>query len=50
MIALWGLGSERTLTAVRQALQRLGAPTRLIDQEDVLHTAVRLDVGARVRG
>lgn len=50
MIALWGLGSERTLTAVHEALQRLGAPTRLIDQEDVLHTAVRLDVGARVRG
>ena len=50
MIVLWGLGSERTLAAVGEALHRLGARTRLIDQEDVLHTAVRLDVDARVRG
>jgi hypothetical protein len=50
LIALWGLGSERTLTLVGRALGRLGAPTRLIDQADVLRTTVQLDVDARVRG
>ena len=50
LILLWGLSSERTMAAVIEPLHRLGAPTRLIDQLDVLHTAVRLDVDARVRG
>jgi ribosomal protein S6-L-glutamate ligase RimK-like protein len=50
MIVLWGLGSERTLTAVAEALRRRGTPGRLIDQGEVAHTAVRLDVGPRVRG
>lgn len=50
LIALWGFGAERTLTLVAEALRRLGAPTRLIDQADVLETTVLLDVDAGVRG
>jgi hypothetical protein len=50
LIVLWGLSSDRTMAAVTESLHRLGAPSRLIDQLDVLHTAVRLDVDARVRG
>jgi hypothetical protein len=50
LILLWGRSSERTLCAVAESLHRHGAPTRLIDQLEVQHTAVRLDVDARVRG
>jgi hypothetical protein len=50
LIALWGFGAERTLTIVAEALDRLGAPTRLIDQAEVLETAVHLDVDSGVRG
>jgi glutathione synthase/RimK-type ligase-like ATP-grasp enzyme len=50
VIVLWGLGSERTLRAVATALQRRGTPAQLIDQAEMRHTSVQLDVGPRVRG
>lgn len=50
LILLWGLGSERPLIAVGEELRRLGAPTRLIDQRDVLHTQVFLGVDSGVGG
>jgi RimK-like ATP-grasp domain len=50
LILLWGLGSERPLAAVREELDRLGAPTRLIDQRHAPNTEICLDVDSGVSG
>ena len=50
LILLWGLGSERPLTAVGEELRRLNAPMMWIDQRDVLQTDVTLDVDSGVGG
>lgn len=50
MILLWGLPGDRPLTAVRDALQRLGCPVLFLDQQAVLHTEVELCVGSIVEG
>jgi hypothetical protein len=50
LVVLWGVASEGTLASVRAALDRLGAPTQLIDQRDVLDTEVDLDVAEIIRG
>jgi hypothetical protein len=50
MILLWGLRAEKPLITVHGELQRLGAPTLLLDQHDVLACAVDLTVGPAVRG
>ena len=47
---LWGLGSEGPLAAVLRELDRLGAPTSLIDQREVLDTEIELDIAAKVGG
>src|SRR5215510_10960329 len=40
MIALWGLLADPPLAAVRQCLEDLGAPTRVIDQRRVAEYVV----------
>jgi hypothetical protein len=47
---LWGLVSEGPLAAVLAELDRLGAPTSLIDQREVLETEIDLNVAERVEG
>lgn len=48
LILLWGIESDSPLTAVRERLQSLGAPTIFIDQREVLETEVDLEVGQTV--
>jgi hypothetical protein len=50
LILLWEIGSEGALAAVARELQRLGVPTRVVDQRDVLKTEIDLDVCSRVGG
>lgn len=50
LIALWGVGVERTLAVVAEELHRILAPTLLIDQADILHTEIDLRVGADLQG
>ena len=49
-ILLWGLPAERPLERVRAELERLGAPTLVLDQHAVLETEVDLVVGSEVSG
>jgi hypothetical protein len=49
-ILLWGLPEERPLERVRRELERLGAPTLVLDQHAVLETEVDLVVGSEVSG
>src|SRR5450755_3957016 len=50
MILLWGLPGDRPLTAVSNALKRLGYSALLLDQRDVLQTEVELCVGSTTQG
>jgi RimK-like ATP-grasp domain len=50
LILLWGVASEEPLAAVRAELDRVGAPTQLIDQREVLETEVDLDIAEAVSG
>jgi hypothetical protein len=49
-ILLWGLPAERPLERVRAELERLGAPTLMLDQHAALETEVDLVVGSEVGG
>jgi hypothetical protein len=50
LILLWGVASEAPLAAVRAELDRLGAPSYVVDQRDVLDTEVDLDVAESCSG
>jgi glutathione synthase/RimK-type ligase-like ATP-grasp enzyme len=50
VILLWGLDGEEPLDAVRDALDRLGAPVAFLDQRRALETEVELAVGGTVGG
>jgi hypothetical protein len=45
LILLWGIADEPPLAAVHSELTRLGVPTILLDQRDILETAIELTVG-----
>ena len=47
---LWGVSGDRPLHVVADELSRLGAQFVLLDQRDVLATAVDLRVGCQIRG
>jgi glutathione synthase/RimK-type ligase-like ATP-grasp enzyme len=49
-ILLWGVSGDRPLHAVAAELSRLGAQFVLLDQRDVLATAVDLRVDCQIRG
>jgi hypothetical protein len=49
-ILLWGLPSDRPLSAVRGALELAGHQTVFLDQRAVLETSVKLSVGPTVEG
>jgi hypothetical protein len=50
MILLWGLMDERPMSAVADALQRLGSPFICLDQRHVLDTEVELCIDTGMRG
>jgi hypothetical protein len=50
LILLWGLPGESPLAAVYEELVRLGIPTVLLDQRDVLDTEIELSVGSNIQG
>lgn len=50
VIALWGLGQERTLGVVEDELRRLSAHVLVIDQAAVLETELEITVGGDVHG
>ena len=50
LILLWGLPGESPLAAVYEELVRLGIPTVLLDQRDVLDTEIELSVGSHIQG
>ncbi|MBW4645747.1 MAG: RimK domain-containing protein ATP-grasp [Goleter apudmare HA4340-LM2] len=45
LILLWGIAHEPPLAAVHSELTRLGVPTILLDQRDILETELELNVG-----
>jgi glutathione synthase/RimK-type ligase-like ATP-grasp enzyme len=50
LILLWGLSGESPLTAVHTELNRLGLPTVLLDQRDILETEIDFCVGKQIQG
>jgi hypothetical protein len=48
LVVLWGLSGERPLEIVGRELGRLGVPSILVDQRDVLEMEVQLSVGTEV--
>ncbi|MTD55245.1 ATP-grasp domain-containing protein [Amycolatopsis pithecellobii] len=50
MIMLWGLLEDGPLARVYQELQHDDAPVVFVDQRDVLHSEIALDVGATISG
>ena len=50
LVLLWGLETERPMSAVREELARLGAPGAMVDQRRVFDTRVRLRVGRDLDG
>jgi glutathione synthase/RimK-type ligase-like ATP-grasp enzyme len=50
MIVLWGIGDERPIAAVRNALAELGHETFVLDQRDVFDTSLEITFGAEVTG
>ena len=50
LILLWGLATEQPLVAVYKALLRLGVPTVVLNQRDVLTTTIDLAVSTNIRG
>jgi len=46
LILLWGVASEAPLAAVREALERQGAPVAMLDQREMLDTTIDIRVGA----
>lgn len=50
LILLWGLSTERPFEVMCDELERQGHPTFLLDQRDVAHTEIELQVGAELAG
>jgi len=50
LILLWGLPGDRSLTAVRRALKRVGCAVALVDQRAIADTEVELFVDGDIRG
>jgi RimK-like ATP-grasp domain len=50
LVLLWGLQADPPFAAVRQQLDSLRVPCRLLDQRRVLETEIRLEVGDGIHG